>query len=111
MSDALKTCPFCGGDASFKPRSFKASCDKCGAHIPNGSTTSGEAITAWNTRAAPKVKELVWPPSTAQSPFGLYRLEYGEESPYRFMARATLDEVPVSEWFLESDDEDYAWKA
>lgn len=58
----LKPCPFCGGEASFKPRSFKASCDKCGAHVPVGATDSAEAIAAWNTRAdlhAAAVAELV----------------------------------------------------
>lgn len=60
MTEQLKPCPFCGGEASFKPRSFKASCDKCGAHVPVGATDSAEAIAAWNTRAAPKVKPLVW---------------------------------------------------
>ena len=63
MSD-LKPCPFCGGRASFKPRSFKASCDRCGAHVPNGAVSSDEAIAAWNIRALPavqpKVKPLVW---------------------------------------------------
>jgi hypothetical protein len=49
MSDLLP-CPFCGGEASFKPRSFKASCDRCGAHVPNGAVSSNEAIAAWNTR-------------------------------------------------------------
>ena len=52
MSD-LKPCPFCGGAASFKPRSFKASCDKCGAHVPNGAVSSEEVIAAWNRRALP----------------------------------------------------------
>lgn len=47
----LKPCPFCGGDASFKPRSFKASCDKCGAYVPVGATSSHEAIAAWNRRS------------------------------------------------------------
>lgn len=47
----LKPCPFCGGKASFKPRSFKASCDKCGACVPVGATSSDEAIAAWNRRS------------------------------------------------------------
>jgi len=51
MSD-LMPCPFCGGEASFKPRSFKASCGRCGAHVPNGAVSSNEAIAAWNTRTA-----------------------------------------------------------
>jgi len=50
MSDLLP-CPFCGGEASFKPRSFKAGCDRCGAHVPNGAVSSDETIAAWNTRA------------------------------------------------------------
>ena len=49
MSD-LMPCPFCGAEASFKPRSFKASCDRCGAHVPNGAVSSDEAIAAWSTR-------------------------------------------------------------
>ena len=55
MSELLP-CPFCGGRASFKPRSFKASCDRCGAHVPNGALTSDEAIATWNTRALPAVQ-------------------------------------------------------
>lgn len=50
MTD-LKPCPFCGGEASFKPRSFKTSCDLCGAYVPTGATSSDESIAAWNHRA------------------------------------------------------------
>jgi|GEM_PF-2266259 len=49
---ALLPCPFCNGKASFKPASFKASCDRCGAHVPVGAKSSDEAIAAWNRRAA-----------------------------------------------------------
>lgn len=50
MTD-LEPCPFCGGEASFKPRSFKTSCDLCGAYVPTGATSSDESIAAWNRRA------------------------------------------------------------
>ena len=52
-SEALKPCPFCGGEAKYyyyTPRDHNIECESCS----NGTClheTKAEAITAWNTRA------------------------------------------------------------
>jgi len=57
MSDALKPCPFCGGhnvkwNITIQRDPF-AECLGCTATVDG-------SIAAWNTRAAPRVKPLVW---------------------------------------------------
>ena len=63
MTEQLKPCPFCGGEAEFIGGLPKSGCDrvectKCWAEVYGDDRD--EAIAAWNTRAAPKVKPLVW---------------------------------------------------
>lgn len=55
MSEALKACPFCGGDAEpieCSDASWYVMCaaGKCGGQTPYGKTKP-EAIERWNTRA------------------------------------------------------------
>ena len=51
-SEALKPCPFCGGEAKYyyyTPRDHNIECESCS----NGTClheTKAEAVTAWNTR-------------------------------------------------------------
>lgn len=61
MSDELKPCPFCGGEArAFRCEesgTFDVQCQQCGAIPFIGSRTSekktmADVIAAWNTRAA-----------------------------------------------------------
>lgn len=61
MSDELKVCPFCGGEArAFRCEesgTFDVQCQQCGAIPFIGSRTSekktmADVIAAWNTRAA-----------------------------------------------------------
>lgn len=62
MSEVLKPCPFCGGEASdwgVETYSLDSSyemfgCEACGIGFDTG--RDAENITAWNTRAAPKVR-------------------------------------------------------
>lgn len=53
MTEKLKPCPFCGGEAfnRVRPSSIhiQVHCDGCGARGP-GEHTEVSAITAWNTR-------------------------------------------------------------
>lgn len=61
MSEELKTCPFCGGEArAFRCEesgTFDVQCQQCGAIPFIGSRTSekktmADVIAAWNSRAA-----------------------------------------------------------
>ena len=79
----LKPCPFCGGPVSvgWFAITCNINCDSCQYSIdteaPEAVRESGAdftdalqaetkraAITAWNTRAAPQIKPLVWLPSS-----------------------------------------------
>ena len=62
MTEELKPCPFCGGGAVKhydKEAGVDVYCQSCEAGI-NWRDTRSDAITAWNARATPKVKPLVW---------------------------------------------------
>ena len=87
--DDLKPCPFCGAPAEvsypsdpFEPGSGKP--DKtlalimCSRICVNSYASTGYAITAWNTRTAPKVKPLEWEGEDAGlcRAYTLYGLEY-----------------------------------
>jgi len=62
MTDQLKPCPFCGGEAMCAlPTGGWAECKECGGCGPvSGGKRRADAIAAWNTRAPVKVKPLVW---------------------------------------------------
>lgn len=55
MSEELKACPFCGGEA--KIGSTSVFCKKCGAlifwDVPHHARTKAKAIAAWNRRVQP----------------------------------------------------------
>lgn len=60
MSDELKVCPFCGGDARIHSKvlaegfdsSYWAVCDECGKGDTLPHESEEEAAAAWNARAA-----------------------------------------------------------
>ena len=68
--EALKPCPFCGGDARIdnthmtkcfdRPagRLYWAVCETCDDVCGNNSDSFKEAIAAWNTRAAQDVEAV-----------------------------------------------------
>ena len=64
MSDTqLKPCPFCGGEAETDRvgnlrQSHIVTCTDCGCRLESNETFNHGV--SWNTRAAPKVKPLVW---------------------------------------------------
>lgn len=52
MSDKLKSCPFCGGEAEVVETLFydyKVACEKCGASTPLCDSEE-MAVEAWNRR-------------------------------------------------------------
>lgn len=55
MSDDLKTCPFCGGDAKFETYGGTACaivCQSCGCGTPTVRLEDGlDAVSLWNRRA------------------------------------------------------------
>lgn len=60
MSDVIKCCPFCGGEAIFQNFVIEAHvyCDTCKAklarmHGPNSDDGIVNVLTAWNRRAQP----------------------------------------------------------
>ena len=62
MPEALKPCPFCGGDAEFcgntQHQMFWVLCKRCHAS-PGDKRNRAEAITAWNTRPTdPEIARL-----------------------------------------------------
>ena len=71
MSDVLKPCPFCGGEAKLLNAmvgfiDWEASCENCGFSGPNfgamedhGSVVDykDESTTHWNTRATPALTD------------------------------------------------------
>ena len=63
MTEELKPCPFCGGEADFdhfgnQRMPTVISCTDCGARLKSR-WDRGQGL-AWNQRTPPKVKELVW---------------------------------------------------
>lgn len=62
MSEQLKRCPFCGGDAVLVkggyglfnpvPHDFAVKCTDCGASTMRFSASEKGAIEAWNRRAS-----------------------------------------------------------
>ena len=52
MTNELKPCPFCGGEAEYglTMAGEEVYCTNCGAAMPR-TTTKDAAIEAWNTRA------------------------------------------------------------
>lgn len=68
----LKPCPFCGGSAA---KATFATCvsiqclsDVCLPNVGVYYVDEAEAITAWNTRAAPPMKAWEWVESNAHGP-------------------------------------------
>lgn len=60
MSETLKPCPFCGGEASVKmwcepDTPFLVMCESCKASVKDYATEA-EAIEAWNRRTIPSAE-------------------------------------------------------
>ena len=63
MSDELKLCPFCGGEAFIKRMgtnrvSMQIECDNCGCELETGETWIDEH-SDWNTRAQPTITDYL----------------------------------------------------
>ena len=66
MSEELRPCPFCGGEAKeftgedAAPHRWTVECDSCGAHV--GSDTRHKARAKWNRRAERACRVGCYPP-------------------------------------------------
>ena len=49
MTEKLKPCPFCGGEAKINKREYSIECTRCSAYM-GYFYTKQEAIEAWNRR-------------------------------------------------------------
>ena len=95
--DKLKPCPFCGSNAKLMGgpmvhETYSVWCTGVGRHHMDYGFDKDTAIAAWNTRAAPKVKPLVWTAKGyAQTPFGKYlvvREDWSGEEDFWFICFA-----------------------
>lgn len=94
--EALKPCPFCGGEAIVNKNTVdnvtitcKKYCAKVGGSrsLENEGAMNDMCFVRWNTRAAPKVMQLEWNGvesdcySSAQTPMGEYSamVQYDDE--------------------------------
>lgn len=61
MTDELKPCPFCGGEAvnNFDGECYEISCELCFSGT-DWFEIEDVAISAWNRRAEPENKPLTW---------------------------------------------------
>ena len=53
MSEKLKPCPFCGGEAVYDRDWKGVQCRVCNARIANNFQRKKDAVEAWNTRPNP----------------------------------------------------------
>lgn len=53
MSEKLKPCPFCGGEAVYDRDWKDVQCRVCNARIANNFQRKKDAVEAWNTRPNP----------------------------------------------------------
>lgn len=65
--EQLRPCPFCGGEANiyqmhFCGTTYTCECSDCGIET-KPMDTEAEAIEAWNRRAEPERKSMVWKPA------------------------------------------------
>lgn len=92
MSEELRPCPFCGGEAKeftgedAAPHRWTVECDACGAHV--GSGTRHRARTKWNRRA-----ERTCRPEVCDDGAGAWGV-YCSECGYRFAGPYGKREVP-----------------